>query len=57
MEERFFTDEQLREMERRTVDRLTDAIDAGEPEHRQTHVQRISLNARFVSKLDHRDLE
>ena len=32
MEERFFTDDQLREMERRTVDRLTDAIDAGDPD-------------------------
>jgi hypothetical protein len=30
MEERFFTDDELREMERRTVDRLTDAIDAGD---------------------------
>lgn len=32
MTDRFFTDEELRSMERRTVDRLTDAIDAGDAE-------------------------
>ncbi|MFT4561942.1 MAG: hypothetical protein ACI9BW_001685 [Gammaproteobacteria bacterium] len=41
MEERFFTDEQLREMERRTVDRLTDAIDAGEPEQAKKIAKRM----------------
>jgi len=32
MAERFFTDDELRDMEKRTVDRLTDAIDAGDAE-------------------------
>jgi hypothetical protein len=41
MENRFFTDEQLRDMERRTLDRLTDAIDAGDSEKAKKIAQRM----------------
>lgn len=41
MGERFFTDEELREMERRTVDRLTDAIDAGDGEQAKKIAKRM----------------
>jgi len=41
MEERFFTEEQLRDMERRTLDRLNDAIDAGDPEKAKKIAQRM----------------
>lgn len=41
MEERFFTDEELREMERRTVDRLTDAIDSGDAEKAKKLARRM----------------
>lgn len=41
MAERFFSDEELREMERRTVDRLTDAIDAGDAEKAKKIAKRM----------------
>ena len=41
MEERFFTEEQLRDMERRTVDRLTDAIEAGDAEKAKKIAKRM----------------
>jgi len=41
MAERFFTDEELREMERRTVDRLTDAIEAGDTERARKLARRM----------------
>ena len=41
MAERFFTDAELREMERRTVDRLTDAIDAGDAEKAKKIAKRM----------------
>jgi len=41
MTERFFSDDELREMERRTVDRLTDAIDAGETEKAKKIARRM----------------
>jgi hypothetical protein len=41
MEERFFTEDQLRDMERRTVDRLTDAIEAGETEKAKKIAKRM----------------
>lgn len=41
MAERFFTDAELREMERRTVDRLTDAIDAGDADQAKKIAKRM----------------
>ena len=41
MQERFFSDEELREMERRTVDRLTDAIEAGDTEKAKKLAKRM----------------
>ena len=41
MQEKFFSDEELREMGRRTVDRLTEAIDAGETEAAKKLAQRM----------------
>ncbi len=41
MSERFFTDDELREMERRTVDRLTDAIEAGDSEKAKKIAKRM----------------
>lgn len=41
MAERFFTDDELREMERRTVDRLTDAIEAGDSERAKKLARRM----------------
>lgn len=41
MEQRFFTDEELREMGRRTVDRLIDAIDAGDPDKARKIARRM----------------
>ena len=41
MAERFFTEDELREMERRTVDRLTDAIDAGDGEKAKKIARRM----------------
>ena len=41
MQERFFSDEELREMERRTVDRLTDAIEAGDSEKAKKLAKRM----------------
>ncbi len=41
MQERFFSEEELREMERRTVDRLTDAIDAGDVAQAKKIAQRM----------------
>ena len=41
MAERFFDDEELRSMERRTVDRLTDAIDGGDPEKAKKIARRM----------------
>ncbi len=41
MAERFFSDDELREMERRTVDRLTDAIDAGDADKARKIAKRM----------------
>jgi hypothetical protein len=41
MGERLFTEEQLREMERRTLDRLCDAIDSGDPDKAKKIAQRM----------------
>ena len=41
MADRFFTDEELGEMGRRTVDRLTDAIDAGDTQTAKKLAQRM----------------
>ena len=41
MSERFFSDDELREMERRTVDRLTDAIDEGDGERAKKIAKRM----------------
>ena len=41
MSERFFTEAELREMERRTVDRLTDAIEAGDAEKAKKLAKRM----------------
>ncbi|MCB1746957.1 MAG: hypothetical protein H6977_02185 [Gammaproteobacteria bacterium] len=41
MSERFFTDAELREMERRTVDRLTDAIEAGDSDKAKKLARRM----------------
>ena len=41
MADKFFTDDELREMEKLTVDRLTDAIDAGEPEKAKKIAKRM----------------
>jgi hypothetical protein len=41
MAERFFSDEELRAMERRTVDRLTDAIEAGDAEQAKKLARRM----------------
>ncbi|MEX2480265.1 MAG: hypothetical protein WD928_05325 [Gammaproteobacteria bacterium] len=41
MSERFFSDAELRDMERRTVDRLTDAIDAGDAEKAKKIAKRM----------------
>ncbi len=41
MAERFFTDDELRQMERRTVDRLTDAIEAGDATKAKKIAQRM----------------
>lgn len=41
MAERFFTDDELREMEKRTVDRLTEAIDAGDAEKAKKIAKRM----------------
>ena len=50
MEERFFTDEQLRDMERRTVDRLTDAIEAGDTDKAKKIAKR--MYSEFLSMHD-----
>ena len=41
MSERFFSDDDLRDMERRTVDRLTDAIDAGDADKAKKIARRM----------------
>jgi hypothetical protein len=41
MPDRFFTDDELREMEKRTVDRLVDAIDAGDTEKAKKTAKRM----------------
>jgi hypothetical protein len=41
MSERFFTEAELRDMERRTVDRLTDAIEAGDTEKAKKLAKRM----------------
>jgi len=41
MAERFFTDAELREMEKRTVDRLVDAIDAGDDDKARKIARRM----------------
>ncbi len=41
MEARFFSEQELREMERRTVDRLTDAIDDGDAERARKLARRM----------------
>lgn len=41
MAEKFFTDAELRKMERRTVDRLTDAIDAGDSDEAKKIAKRM----------------
>jgi hypothetical protein len=41
MADRFFSDAELREMERRTVDRLTDAIEAGDAEQAKKLARRM----------------
>lgn len=41
MADKFFTEDELREMEKLTVDRLTDAIDAGEPEKAKKIAKRM----------------
>jgi hypothetical protein len=41
MADRFFTEDELRDMERRTVDRLTDAIDAGDSEKAKKIAKRM----------------
>lgn len=41
MTDRFFSDQELREMERRTVDRLTDAIEAGDGEKAKKIAKRM----------------
>lgn len=50
MNERMFSEEELREMEKRTVDRLKEAIDAGEPEQAKRIAQRMYNE--FVSMHD-----
>src|SRR5262249_22008201 len=50
MNERLFPEEELREMEKRTVDRLKEAIDAGEPERAKRIAERMYNE--FVSMHD-----
>jgi hypothetical protein len=41
MTDRFFTDDELAEMGKRTLDRLTDAVDAGDPEQAKKIAKRM----------------
>jgi hypothetical protein len=50
MNERLFSEEELREMEKRTVDRLKEAIDAGDPERAKQIAERMYTE--FVSMHD-----
>ena len=50
MNERLFSEEELREMEKRTVDRLKEAIEAGEPERAKQIAERMYNE--FVSMHD-----
>jgi hypothetical protein len=50
MNDRLFSQEELREMEKRTVDRLTEAIEAGEPERAKQIAERMYNE--FVSMHD-----
>ena len=60
MSDRFFREAELREMERRTVDRLVDAIDAGDAERARKLARRMYnefLSMHDLPQLDHRHLE